>query len=523
MATAQEKAGQPEQLGQVHFSVSCTAAAQQEFDRAMALLHSFEFRKAEKAFKRVTEIEPGCAMGHWGIAMRWFSNPLGGPPSRKALQDGWAAVEQAKAIGAHTARERDYIATLETFYKDADTRDHRTRALAYEQAMQQLSLQYPEDREAAILYALALNMTALPTDKTYANQLKAAEILDHVFAELPHHPGVAHYLIHTYDYPALASRGLPAARRYASIAPSSPHALHMPAHIFTRLGLWQESIDANRASATAGKEYAAQAHPGVASNYQPHAMDYMMYAYLQGARDKAAGAVLEELSEIRKVDVEGRGSAYAFAAIPARYALERRRWADAMALTVQPTDFPWTRFPEAEAVTYFARALGAARSGDAAAARQDIDRLKALHHALIEAKRDYWVEQVEIQHHVAAAWVARIEGKNDEALQLMRSAADREDATEKHIVTPGPLFPARELLGELLLELNEPAQALQEFEASIHKEPNRFNGAYGAARAAELVGNREKAKAYYAKLLALCEQADTERPALQQAKAFLAK
>ena len=512
-ALAQEKPGAPEKLGTVHFPVSCSPAAQQEFNRAVALLHSFWFDAGSKAFAAITQMDPGCAMGHWGTAMILLGNPLAGPPTPKALQEGWAAVEKAKAAGAKTQRERDYLAAIEAFYRDSDTVDHRTRALAYGKAMEQVFLRYPEDREAGVFYALALNITALPTDKTYANQLKAAGILAKVFAEQPNHPGVAHYLIHSYDYPPIASRGLSAARRYASIAPSAPHALHMPSHIFTRQGFWQESIESNRASAAAAKNHFDQLH----------AMDYLAYAYLQGGQDLAARRVLDEAGAIQKVNPEHFVTGYALAAIPSRYVLDRRRWSDAASLTLSPSEFPWSRFPQSEAVLVFARALGAARNGDVAGARKDVARLEVLRDALTAAKQTYWAEQAEIQRQVASAWVARAEGKNPDALQLMRAAADREDATEKHPVTPGPIVPARELLGEMLLELGNPGQALKEFEASHRVEPNRLKGLYGAAKAAELSGDLGKAKTYYSQLVTLSARADTERPELAEARAFLAK
>jgi tetratricopeptide (TPR) repeat protein len=500
----------PEQLGRAHFPVSCGVATQTQFDRAIALLHSFWYSEGVKAFTAVTEADPSCAMGYWGIAMsHWY--PLWQPPSEAMLKKGGEAVERAKALGGKTEREREYIAAIEVFYTDVQKLDHRTRALAYEKAMERLYARYPEDREAAVFYALALNATILPTDKTYANQLKAAEILEQVFAAQPDHPGVAHYLIHSYDYPTLASRGLDAARRYAKIAPSAPHALHMPSHVFTRLGLWQESIASNRDSAAASKE-----HHSVFE--QLHALDYQAYGYLQGAQDREARRILDECQALAKEDLEHFASAYAFAAIPARYALERRQWAEAAALEPRPS-----RVKYSEAITYFARALGAARSGDAASTRANVNKLQALPTALVDTKQDYWAGQVEIQHRTAAAWLARAEGKPEEAVRLMREATTLEDATEKHPVTPGPIFPARELLGELLLELQQPAQALQEFEASMPKEPNRFNGLYGAARAAELTGEVEKARTYYGQLVALSERGDTDRPALQQAKAFLAK
>src|SRR5215467_11496617 len=501
---------QTEKLGYVHFPIACSAPAQQHFDRAVALLHSFWYAEAVKAFTTVTETDPSCAMGYWGIAMSvWY--PLWQPPSEATLQQGGEAVAKAKAIGGKNAREQQYIAAIEVFYTDVDRRDHRTRALAYEKAMEQLYLHHPEDQEAAVFYALALDATALPSDKTYANQLKAVGILEKVFAEQPDHPGVAHYLIHSYDYPALASRGLPAAQRYAQIAPSAPHALHMPSHIFTRLGLWQESIATNRDSANAAKEQGSVFE-------QLHALDYQAYAYLQGAQDVEAKRVLDERNALAKADLEHFASAYAFAAIPARYTLERRRWAEAAALEPRPSRIMYT-----EAITYFARAIGAAHTGDIAGARSSVEKLQSLQTALAEAKQSYWAEQVEAQHRAAAAWLAHAEGKNDEALTLMGSAADLEDSTEKHPVTPGPIMPARELLGELLLDLHQPARAFKEFETSQRSDPNRFNGLYGAARAAEQAGDRETARTYYAKLVTLCAHADAERAELQQAKAFLAQ
>ncbi|MBI4488360.1 MAG: hypothetical protein HY694_04690 [Deltaproteobacteria bacterium] len=520
LVMAQEKT--MEKLGEVRFPVSCTAAAQKQFDHALAALHSFWYEEAVKAFTVVTETDPGCAMGYWGIAMSIYY-PLWVPPSHATLQKGMNAIERAKSIGAKTDREGTYIAAIEVFYKDSGRLDHRIRTLAYEKAMERIYLQYPKDREAAIFYALALNATAPPTDKTYSKQLKAGEILEKVFAEQPDHPGMAHYIIHSFDNPPLASRGLAAAERYAKIAPAVPHAQHMPSHIFTRLGLWQESIQSNLGSVAASKEYSARTHPGAAYYEHLHALDYLGYAYLQTAQDREAKGVLDELLTIQKVQPEAFQAAYAFAAIPARYALERRRWSEAAALTVHPTTFPWSRFRWAEAVTYFARALGSARSGNVADARKDIEKLESLQDALVQAKDNYWAKQVEIQRRVANAWLARAEGKNDEALKLMQSAVDLEDSTDKHPVTPAPILPARELLGEMLLELGNPGQALKEFEASHRVEPNRFRGLYGAAKAAQMSGDREKASLYYAKLVSLCDGANTDRLELKEAKAFLAK
>lgn len=510
-----------EKLGRVNFTVSCNKAAQQQFNRATALLHSFWYSEAEKAFVEVTKTDPKCGMGYWGVAMSSY-HPVWAPPAAAELKTGMTAMQKATELGARTQREKDYISAIEAFYKDADKLDHRTRALAYEKAMEQVYLRYPKDHEAAIFYALALLGTAVPTDKTYANQKKAAGILNKVLAAEPEHPGVAHYLIHSFDYPSLAPLALAAARSYAKIAPSSPHALHMPSHIFTRLGLWQESIESNLASAAAASNHVAKTHPGFAAFDQLHAMDYLTYAYLQTAQDGKVKQVVDALNQMNKVDANIFSAAYAFAAIPARYALERRRWSEAAALKVHPTDFPWKNFPYAEAMIYYARSLGASRSGDTAAASKDIERLTAIQKSLADAKENYWATQVEIQRRTAAAWLAHAQGKQEESLQLMRSAADLEDTTEKHPVTPGAIVPARELLGELLLDLRESKQALKEFEASLVVSPNRFNGLYGAAKAAELSGDREKAGAFYAKLMALAERSDGQRPELQAAKQFLA-
>lgn len=515
--------GALDKLGTVEFAISCTPEAQAEFNHAVALLHSFWFAPAIESFTTVTTLDPTCGMGHWGVAMSLRDNPFS-PPSPQALEDGWAAVERAQAAGAKTAREEAYIAAIAAFYQDAATVDHRTRAAAHTQAMEQIVNQYPEDQEAKIFYAIALDASAPPTDKSYANQLKAAALLEEIFVEQPDHPGIAHYLIHSYDFPAIAEKGLEAANRYAGIAPDAPHALHMPSHIFTRRGLWQESIDTNIASAqTANAEITAAFGPGTGSGNELHAYDYMVYAYLQLGQDGAAQQVLDKLQSIQKLNAQDFGSAFALAAMPARYALERSQWADAASLDLQPDYLDWELFPQAEAVRVFARGLGAARSGEVAAAQQNISRLEELREAMLATNNIYWADQAAIQIQEIAAWSALAEGKNDEALALMRQAVTMEDATDKHPVTPGPLKPAHELLGEMLLALDEPAQALAEFEASQQIEPNRFVGLFGAARAAELAGEMEKARTYYEQLVELAEQADSERPELATAKAFLAQ
>ena len=512
---------QVEKLGKVNFPTSCSAAAQPQFDRAVALLHSFWFGHAIKGFNDVAQGDPSCGIAHWGAAVAWLGNPLAGPPVARGLQEGSAAVASARAAGAKTPREQDYIAAIEVFYKDHDKVDHRTRALAYEKAMEALAARYPQDREAAIFYALALNITLDPADKTYGNQLKAAAILGKVFAEQPDHPGVAHYLIHSYDFPPIAQKGLEAARRYATIAPSAPHALHMPSHIFTRVGYWQESIDTNRLSAEAAKDELRQAKLEAGSYNALHAMDYIVYAALQLAKDKEAKAVVDEVRKVEKIDAEQFAAAFAFAAIPTRYALERRQWADAAELVFHPQSLSWDKFPQAQSIVWFGRGLGAARGGNPAEARKNLARLEALRDSMTAAKNAYWANQAEIQRLAVAGWIARAERKNDEAVALLRQAADREDATEKHPVTPGSLQPAREMLAELLLELGQAPQALVEFEASQKVDPNRLHGLAGAARAAERAGDRAKARKYYEQLVDLTRTGDTERPEVVQAKAFL--
>ena len=521
-ALAHDGAG-AERLGAVRFATSCAPAVQPRFDRAVALLHSFHLDAAVGAFTEVAAADPTCGIAHWGVAMAWLGNPLAAAPSARGLQEGAAAVARARAAGVKSARERDYVDAVEIFYKDADTVPHRTRALAYEKAMERITARYPDDREAAVFYALALNITLDPNDKTYANQLKAAAILEQVFAEQPNHPGVAHYLIHSYDFPPIAAKGLPAARRYASIAPSAPHALHMPSHIFTRVGDWAESIETNRASARAAADTLAAggSQTGLRSYEGLHAYDYMMYGYLQLARDREARALVDEVTSTRKLNVDHFAGAFALAAIPARFALERGQWAEAAVLTPRPADLAWSKFPQAESIVWFARGLGAARSGEPARARQDVARLEALRDGMTAAKSLYWAHQSEVQRLAVAAWIARAEQRDDEALALMRASAEAEDLVEKHPVTPGPVKPARELLAEMLIELGQPASALREVETSQRVEPNRFQGLYLAARAAELSGETAKARAYYARLVELGKDADPSRPELEQARRFV--
>ncbi len=509
------------QVGHIHFPVSCTPEAQKTFEHGVALLHSFWYDEAEKTFSTVIRVDPACAMAYWGIAMSLY-HPVWFPPTPPDLQKGIAAIQKANSIGAKTQRERDYIAAIGEFYKDSDKVPHRQRALAWRNAMQRLSARYPEDHEAAIFYALALIATAPPADKTYADQKQAAAILNRILPQEPDHPGIAHYLIHSYDSPRLAILALPAARTYAKIAPASPHALHMPSHIFTRLGLWDESIQSNLASAAAAKSQMAKTRPGANSQDQLHAMDYLTYAYLQTCQDEKAKRIVDEAASASAVDQQVFQAAYAFAAIPARYALERRRWSAAAALQVQPAWFPWVHFRHAEAIVHFARALGSAHDGNIAQARAEIAKLAEIEQTIRQHQEGYdWAAQVEVQRLAAVAWLKHAEGNQESALRSMRAAADLEDTMEKHPVTPGPVLPARELLGELLMELDQPARALLEFEAVLRSSPNRFNAIYGVGRSAEICRDPKKAKQLYSQLLQLCGHADTQRLELQNARAFL--
>jgi len=501
-----------ERLGTISFPVSCTPETQAAFTRAVALLHSFAYEDAEKAFGVVAERDPQCGMAWWGVAMSNYHQVWPSPYSPAELTRGVAAAAKAKSVGAKTPRERGYIDAVAAFYRDADTLDTVTRARAYEREMETLTARFPHDDEASIFYGLALvaHGMSLPTDKTYAYQKKAAGIFNSLLAKHPDHPGIAHYLIHSFDYPALAPLALNAAYAYAKIAPSAPHALHMPSHIFVRLGKWQETIDSNISSARAAKEHSDRFHPGTMSFDCLHAYDYLAYAYLQRGEDEKVQRLAGELSAIQALDVENFAGYYAIASVPARFAVERHRWDDAASLTVQPAGFPWARYGYAEAITYYARALGAARGGNPARARTDVERLKQLRQQLLDQKNVYWADQVNVEGGAAEAWIAFAEGHRDEALEALRSAADLEDSMDKSPVTPGPIAPAREMLGDLLLEMNRPAQALEAYERSLTESPNRLNGLSGAARAAQLAGDRSKATSYYLRVAQLLREGGGE-------------
>jgi hypothetical protein len=508
ISTAQQKLG--EQLGKVSFPTSCDRKVQPQFDRAVAMLHSFWFQQGEKAFREILERDPSCAIANWGIAAILIGNTFAGNATAQDAQKAREAIQRGRLTGAKTERERFYIEAIAEYYDRFGDRPHGARMKSLADAFEVVAKRFPKDDEAQIFYAIYLTATQSPTDKTFADTLKAAQILDPQFKKHPDHPGVAHYLIHSYDYPPIAEKGLNAAKRYADIAPAAPHALHMPSHIFTRVGAWQASVATNRRSADVSQ---AEKEPGGGL----HAMDYMVYAYIQLARDKDANLVMQEARRVTNINPNASASAYALAAIPARIAVERTMWNDAAQLEPRSSKFPFT-----DAITHFARALGAARKGDTDAAEKGVQELARIVAGLKAAKNDYWATEVEVQRLSAAAWIGYAKGNHDEALTLMRSAADLEDKSEKHAVTPGRLVPARELLGEMLLEMKRPAEALKEFETSEKHDRNRFRGLYGAAQAAAQSGDGAKAKLYFTRLVELAGKGDP-RPEIEQAKAYLAR
>ena len=522
-AAAQEshehKHPETEVLGRVDFPITCKPEGQSAFNRAMALLHSFGYEPAREAFATLAEQDPACGMARWGVAMTLY-HPIWAPPTPAELAAGRAAAEEAARLGARSEREKGYIAAIGAFYRDADKLDHRTRAAAYQTAMEKLSAAFPDDDEAAIFNGLALLGTAPPADTTYAQQKRAAEILNRLLPEHPDHPGILHYVIHSFDYPQLASLALPAARAYAKVAPSSPHALHMPSHIFPRLGLWEESIASNLDSAAAAKAEVARFDPGTTSHEELHALDYLEYAYLQLGADRKAQEVHEKVTKASRFHEPDFAAGYALVAVPARYALERRDWRAAAALEKPAAEIPWERFSYARGITSYANALGAARLGDLNRARKALAELEALHAALAKeppAGPYDWTGQVDAMHLAAAGWVAFAEGRKEEAVKLLTAAADKEEAVGKHPVTPGAILPARELLGDLLIELGKPREALAAYEASLAEAPRRFNSLAGAARAAEQAGEQARARSLSEELLALCGPS-CERPAAQRAK-----
>jgi tetratricopeptide (TPR) repeat protein len=510
------------QFGTVEFSFSGSKKVKKDFNLAIALLHSFEYDEAEKVFSKVISEEPGCAMAYWGVAMSNF-HPLWAPPNEAELKKGSKAIEIAQSIAEKTPRESSYINALASFYTDWDKLDHHMRCIRMERAMEKLYHEYPDDKEAAIFYALSLDASASPTDKSFVNQKKAGAILNSLYPGQPNHPGIVHYIIHSYDYPELAELALPAARKYASIAPASAHAQHMPSHIFTRLGLWDECIQSNLTAVASSKCYAGSA--GIKGHWDEelHGLDYLEYAYLQKGENDSALQVCNYLQTITEVSAQNFKVAYAYAAIPARYALENKQWKEAASLSIYPMNFPWDKFPWQKAITFFARVLGAVNDGNIALAKDGLQQLKVIYDTLVKQKDSYKANEVLIQIKTSGAWIAFKEKKNDGALKMMGEAADMEEATEKSPVTPGEVLPARELLGDMLLQMKKFSQALEAYEADLKKHPNRFNAVYGAGLSAEKSGNPEKAKYYYHQLIVIANSPNSARPELAAARLFVKK
>ena len=494
---------QQERLGRVAFPTSCDSRVQGQFERGVAMLHSYWFTEARKVFDAVLQQDPKCAMAYWGLAVNYLGNTLAAAPSPKDLVAASDGLDKARAIGAKTPRERDWIEAVGTYYRDHDKVPLNARLAAYTRAMEQLTQRYPDDFEAWTYYALTLQASAPKNDKTYANQLKSAEILERLFTQNPEHPGVAHYLVHAYDYPPLADKGIRIAGLYARIAPAAPHARHMPSHIYSMVGMWEESIASNRSALEVQPDY-------------HHATDFMVYAHLQLAQDTRAKALVDHIAALPRGDYPLLANFTAVAVIPARYPLERGDWAGAAALPVVSTGRPM-----ADSLVRFARGLGMARGGDLAGAKREIQALQELRSALEKSSQSYWADRSEEQILAVSAWVAYAEGARDQAAKLMRAAADGEDGSVKHVAMENRLYPMRELLAELLLQVGQPAAALREFEAALKENPNRHRGLYGAGRAAEAAGDRQKATGYFEKLVALSGKADTPRPELARAKAFL--
>jgi hypothetical protein len=517
IAAANAQQAADDHLGTVHFPISCSAV-QVKFDRAVALLHNFFYPETVKAFQAIVKEDPDCAIAYWGLAMSELPNPLVPPFPPANLKAGSEAIQQGKAAKTQTPRETEYLAAISVFYKDYDNIDQKTRAERYEQAMQRLYEHYPEDSEAAIFYALALNGAVDFNDRNYTKQLKAAAILNEEAKKQPNHRGIAHYLIHSYDFAPLAAMCVPTAQLYDKIAPAAPHALHMPSHIYSMLGMWEDSVRSNLASKAAADDYAAKNFPDQTHPSVPHLSDFLVYAYLQLARDRDAQQVVDSLPNLKKFFVTQLSIDTALAAIPARYALERGRWDEAAQLPVRDS-----KFPAAQSITYFARALGAARSGDAAAARAEIAHLDEVEAKLVAANDDYWAGQTRIQKQTAAAWVTLAEGQRDAAIATMRKAADLDDASEKNVAMENKLVPIRELLGELYLAAGMSNEALAEFEASDKVMPNRFRTLAGAAKAARESGSVDAAKHYYQALTVLVAGGAGDRPEISEAKTYLAQ
>jgi hypothetical protein len=498
---------QDEKLGKLSFPTSCDPKVQAEFERGVAMIHSYWFLIARRTFEGVLREDPNCAMAYWGIALDLLNNSLAVVPPRADAEAAWAALEKARAVGAKTQRERDWIEALSAYFRDHDKLPVNVRLAAYNNAMEQLAQRYTDDYEAQAFYALSLQASASPSDTTYANQLKSVAILEKLYDQNPQHPGVTHFIIHAYDYHPLAEKGIPAARRYATIAPAVPHARHMPSHIYSMVGLWEESIASNASALAIQPDYY-------------HAADFSVYAHLQLAQDAKAKALMEK--SIATADRGDRPVTFvnftAKNAMSARYVLERSDWAGAAALP-----FTSSQYPQPDSLIRFTRGLGMARTGDLAGAKAEIEAIKALRAALEKSNQSYWADRSEEQMLAISAWIALKEGAPDQALRFMRAAADGEDGSVKHVAMENRLYPLRELFAELLLETGQPAAALSEFEAALKQTPNRYRAFLGIARAANAAGDRQKASEYYGKLVDLAKNADTERQEIREAKNFLAQ
>lgn len=511
-----------ESFGEVDFSLSCNYETRATFDLALSLLHSFEYAEAEKAFVKVIDMDPDCAMAYWGVSMSIFHS-LWMQSDVSYLEKGEKLLKIANRL-PKSDLEKDYLDAISVFYTDWENIDKPTRLTLYEKKMETLYYKHEGNIEAAVFYALAIRAAADPDDKSYSRQKKSGKILESLLAEKPNHPGIAHYIIHNYDYPELAEKGLSTARRYAEIAPASAHAQHMPSHIFTRLGLWDESISTNINSASSANCYGANVNPGATWSQEIHAVDYLVYAYLQNGNNQKAQEHLQEIQAITSVfPKQDFAAAYALIAIPVRMVLENKQWENASNLQLPTIDFTWETLHWETAMLHFARALGFSHTGNVTAAETELAALEALHQKLLNAKEEYKAKQVDIQVHSAKAWVAFAKGNKAEAITLMKKAAYLENLTTKHPVTPGEVLPADELLGDLLLALNQPVEALEAYELNLKGHPNRFNGIYGAAVAAKASGNQEKALSYFKALLKLTENSNSNRPELKEAKDFIDK
>ncbi|HEY7098791.1 MAG TPA: hypothetical protein VH437_18835 [Terriglobales bacterium] len=503
-----------QEIGSVHFATSCAKSVEGNFNHGVALLHSFQYEQARSVFEDVVRQDAHCAMAMWGVAMSHYH----GLWDNGDTAAGRVALRKAQSLASEnaqtTVREKAYIDALAEIYRE-DGKDVPTHARAFEQKMGEVQAAYPDDSEAAIFHAVTLAITAPKTDKTFSNQRKCGEILEPIFAKQPQHPGVAHYIIHCYDNPVLAERGLPAARAYAKIAPASAHANHMPSHIFTRTGLWDESIASNRKSADLAASAESTSMNGEARDQRLHAMDYMEYAYLQSGRMQQAKAVIDEMNSLPPAKGLSLTGNYGLAAIPARYAIETHDWKQAGGLKAPPNLVPW-----AEAISWTAIGVGSARLGDVSRASDAEKTLASLRDATSKQNNQYWANQIEVQRLEVAAWISQSSNKSDDSLRLLRSAAELEESMDKHAVTPGAVTPAREMLADLLMLQKQPQEALTEYRSVLGVAPNRFNALYGAASAAQAAGNSPVAAQYYQKLLSIA--GESERPEVVEARAKLA-